>query len=244
MLYPHNQRIRRLVLDGALGRLAWAITGGSGIGYYHMNEEFRTGEDILTDVNPAWYFQKPGGGPQYDSTVYNLHAITGILGPAKRVTALSGLVIPEFDYHGEKIVCDMDDTTFLLLDFGDTQFAFVYAAAAGKLLTGRQLNLYGTQGSVVGTMFGEEQLRLPDDHEPHVVGEHAGMLESHVFEDMMQLVDWIREDKASIVTGEHARHVIDIIESGYQAAATGQTQELRTTFEPLPVEELHEGLSA
>ena len=31
---------------------------------------------------------------------------------------------------------------------------------------------------------------------------------------------------------EHARHVIDIIESAYRSAATGQTQDLRTTFEP------------
>jgi hypothetical protein len=47
----------------------------------------------------------------------------------------------------------------------------------------------------------------------------------------MQLVDWVREGKPSPVTAEHARHVIDIIESAYRAAATGETQELRTTFE-------------
>ena len=46
----------------------------------------------------------------------------------------------------------------------------------------------------------------------------------------MQLVDFIREDKPTIVTPEHARHVIDIIESAYCAAETGQTQTLRTTF--------------
>ncbi len=46
----------------------------------------------------------------------------------------------------------------------------------------------------------------------------------------MQLVDWIREDKPTIVTPEHARHVIDIIESAYRAAETGQTQTLHTTF--------------
>ncbi len=40
----------------------------------------------------------------------------------------------------------------------------------------------------------------------------------------------------SVVTAEHARHVIDIIESGYRAAESGRTQELRTTFE-LPQED-------
>jgi predicted dehydrogenase len=59
------------------------------------------------------------------------------------------------------------------------------------------------------------------------------MPESHVFEDMMQLVDWVREGAPSIANAEHARHVIDIIESGYRAVETGQTQELRTRFEPL-----------
>jgi predicted dehydrogenase len=238
MLHPHNRRIRKLVLEGALGRLAWAVTGTAGVGEYHMEEEFRTGEDILTDVNPSWYFKKPGGGPQYDVTVYCLHNLTGILGPAKRVTALSGLVIPERDYHGEKIACEMDDSTFLLLDFGDSFSAFVYGTVAGRVTQGFQPNIYGTAGAVVGTRFDDQELKLPDDHQPHVTGEHAQMLESHVFEDMMQLVDWVRDGVPSIANAEHARHVIDIIEAGYRAAETGQTQELRTVFEPLPIDAL------
>jgi len=238
MLFPHNRRIRRLVLEGALGRLAWAAVGTAGVGDYHMKEEFRTGQDVLTDVNPAWYFKKPGGGPQYDVTVYCLHNLTGILGPARRVTALSGLVIPERDYHGVKITCDVDDNTLLLLDFGESLFAFIYGAVAGQVTQGFQPNIYGTAGAVVGTRFGEQELKLPDDQEPHVAGEHTHRPESHVFEDMMQLVDWVREDKPSIANAEHARHVIDIIEAGYRAAQTGQTQALRTSFEPLPVEAL------
>ncbi len=238
MLHPYNRRIHGKILEGALGRLTWAITGTAGVGEYHMREEFRTGADILTDVNPAWYFRKPGGGPQYDVTVYCLHTLTGILGPARRVTAVSGLVIPERAYRGEKLVCDMDDNTMLLLDFGDAFFTFVYAAAAGRITTGFQPNIYGAKGSIVGTKLGDDDLKLPEDHEPHVVGPHAGMLESHVFEDMMQLVDWVREGTPSIANAEHARHVIDIIEAGYRAVETGQTQALRTTFEPLAADAL------
>jgi predicted dehydrogenase len=235
MLHPHNRRIRRLILEGALGKLAWAVAGTVGVGDYHMKEEFRTGEDILTDVNPSWYFKRPGGGPQYDVTVYCLHTLTGILGPAKRVTAMSGLVIPERDYHGAKIACEMDDTTFLLIDFGESLFAFIYAAVVGRVTRGFQPNIYGTRGTVVGTSFGEQELMRVDDHQPHVVGEHVQMDESHVFEDMMQLVDWVRDGNQTIASAEHARHVIDIIEAGYRAAETGRTQELRTTFEPLPL---------
>jgi predicted dehydrogenase len=66
---------------------------------------------------------------------------------------------------------------------------------------------------------------------PHVVGPHRTMPESHVFEDIMQLVDWVADGTPSRVTAEHARHVIDIIESGYRAAETGTTQTLMTSFE-------------
>jgi predicted dehydrogenase len=57
--------------------------------------------------------------------------------------------------------------------------------------------------------------------------------EPHVYEDVMQLVDWIREDKPSIVTAEHARHVVEIFDAAYRSAETGQAQDLKTTFEEM-----------
>jgi len=240
MLYPANQRARRLILEGKLGLLAWALTGAAGVGNYHLNEPVRQGSDVLSNIAPIWYFRKPGGGPQYDVTVYCLHILTGIVGPAKRVTGFSGLLIKEREFRGEKFTCDMDDNTFLVLDFGDAFYAYVYGAVTGHPTSGFQPNIYGTAGSIEGFKFGEMDLTKPFNMEPHQVGPHATMGERHVFEDMMQLVDWIREDKPTIVTAEHARHVIEIIDKGYQAAATGQTQELVTTFETLPLEALAE----
>ncbi len=64
---------------------------------------------------------------------------------------------------------------------------------------------------------------------PHVVGPHREIGEQHVLEDVMQLVDWVREGKPTIVTAEHARHVSDIIGSAYRSAGTARTQDL-TTF--------------
>jgi predicted dehydrogenase len=231
--------MRKLVLQGALGQLSWAISGTTaGSGKYHLNEEFRTGEDILTSVDPTWYFKKPGGGPQYDVTVYCLHILTGVLGPAKRITALSGIAIPAHEHLGKSIITEMDDQTMLLLDFGDTFHALVYATVAGGLTTGFFPNIYGTEGSIVGLKFGDQDLRVEGEYPRHVRGEHRTLRESHVFEDMIELVDLICEGTLPYGTTDHARHVIDIIESGYRAAETGQTQELRTTFDPLPLEAL------
>jgi len=232
MLHPHNQRIRRRIREGAIGRLVWAVAGAA-ISTYHLEEEFRTGDDILTDVDPTWYFRRPGGGPLYDVTVYPLHVLTGIIGPAKRVTAFSGLAVPAREYRGRKIACEMDDNTFMTLDFGNAVFGVVYGTVAGSVIQGFQPSIFGTDGSVIGRAVNGESAVQEGDHQPHVLGEHAKMPESHVFEDIMQLVDWVLDGKPSIATAEHARHVIDIFESAYRSAETSRAQDLRTTFQPL-----------
>ena len=132
MLRPLNQAIRRLVLDGALGPITWAMTGAA-FGTYHQDESVRHGDDPLNNIHPAWYFRKPGGGPLYDMTVYGLTKLTGILGPAQRVIAFSGIRFHEYEFRGEKLPCDMDDNTFMVLDFGDAVFAYVMGAAAGMI---------------------------------------------------------------------------------------------------------------
>jgi len=128
--------------------------------------------------------------------------------------------------------CDMDDNTLINLDFGDSLFAFVYGVAAGGLPDTWGPAFFGTKGTIDGNKLNGQPIEA-DGGLPHVVGPHASIQESHVFEDIMQLVDWIREDKPTIVTAEHARHVIEIFDAAYRSAETGQAQMLRTTFETI-----------
>lgn len=241
MLRPHNRRIEELIAEGALGTLCWGACGAA-FGTYHERESVRQGNDVLSNIDPSWYFQKPGGGPLYDMTVYALHTLTGIIGPAKRVTAMSGVRIREREFRGQMVQCDADDNTFMVLDFGDSLFAFVYGAAAGRVTDGFAPSFFGTKTSIVGLMLGGEPFDYPGRELadqpgasrqwllPHVVGPHRQLQEAHVYEDIMQLVDGVREGTPSIVTAEHARHVIDIIASAYRAAETGQSQQLSTGF--------------
>jgi predicted dehydrogenase len=235
MSRPHNQVIKQLIADGAIGTLTWAICGAA-FGRYHEEEEFRGGTDVLTNIDPSWYFRKPGGGPMYDMTVYALHGLTGILGPAKRVTAMSGTRIKEREFGGKMVPTDADDNTFVLVDFGDNLVAVAYGAAAGGVTRGFGGTYFGTKGSIVGMTLNGEPIEWPgrelgpQNALPHVVGPHREIGEAHVYEDIMQLVDWIRDDKPSVATAEHARHVIEIIEAGYRASETGQAQDLKTTF--------------
>lgn len=239
MLRPHLQRIKKLIGDGAIGQLAWAVTGAA-FGSYHEQERVRQGDDVLSNINPAWYWRKPGGGPLYDMTVYGLHALTGILGPARRVTAVSGNLVKEREFRGEPFTCDCDDNTAMLIDFGSAVFAFGYGTAAGNLITAFGTpTFFGLKGNITGFQLNGEAFDYPGREASDRLGMNAALPhfnerhpieEFHVFEDIMQLVDLLREGTPTVSTAEHARHVIEIIEACYRAAETGRTQELRTTF--------------
>jgi predicted dehydrogenase len=245
VLRPQLSTARRLIREGAIGDLAWAICGCA-FEDYHEEEPERTSAEG-GPIDPTWYFRKPGGGPVYDMTSYALHQLTSVLGPARRVTAMSGIRVRDRAFMGRPVPIEADDNTILLLDFGGGVFAIAYGTAAGA--PNEQFGAatyYGTKGVIDGVLLNgeefdfdlrEETLGAPIvDWEaqmrvlPHVTGPHRDIPESHVFEDIMQLVRWAREGIPSAANAEHARHVIDIIESGYRAAETGVTQDLTTSF--------------
>jgi predicted dehydrogenase len=245
-LRPQVQAIRRLIREGAIGTVAFG-TCGVAFGDYHETEAERTAGE--SPIDPSWYFRRPGGGPMYDMGSYALHQLTSILGPARRVTAMSGIRIPERHFGGRAVATEMDDNTGLLLDFGNALFVFAYAAAAGAINPQfGATTFHGTRGTLDGILLNGEPIDFPGrehtlsapvwDWEvqcrtlPHVTGPHRTIPESHVFEDVMQLVRWVREGIPSLASAEQARHVVEIIEAGYRAAETGQTQMLHTTFDP------------
>lgn len=244
VLRPQVQAVRRAIADGRIGIPTWAIAGAS-FGTYHLDEKERQSDDPAMNIDPSWYFRKPGGGPLYDMTVYALHGMTTVLGAAKAVTAISGVRIPERQFNGRSVPTDADDNTGILIDFGGGMFAVAYGTAAGSVNYWFSGTYLGTEGQIVGFDLNGEPLDYPEKHLadeagggvqgaqvtlPHVVGPHRDLEEAHVYEDIMQLVDWVRDGKPSPVTAGHARHVIEIIEAAYTASESGQTQQLKTAF--------------
>ena len=74
-------------------------------------------------LDPTWFYQE-GSGPLLDMGVYGIHEITGILGPAKRVVAFSGITeqvrtVRGGPFKGKQIDVTADDNTLLMLDFGE-----------------------------------------------------------------------------------------------------------------------------
>lgn len=241
MTVPFYQRMRRAVLEGRLGMLAWAYADNEvGGGSYHLTGD--RGNDIVGTVDPSWYFKKPAGGPQYDVAVYSLTGAVGILGPVKRVTALAGMRHKTHTYQGRTIVNEMDDSVTLLLDYGDGFHCICNSVIANSTIRGWAFvpNIYGTEGKIVDGNLNGASLIYEGDHQPHIFGRHLKMKENHVVEDILQLADYVRDDIPSVATPEFARHVIEIIEAGFRAAETGQTQTLTTTCETLPLDALAE----
>jgi predicted dehydrogenase len=249
MLNDRNQQMKKLIDDGALGKVYWAFTTNAGGG--HENETFRARNDVLSNVDPTWYYKK-GGGPVYDMAVYSLHTITGLLGSVKKVTALSGIGQKQRIWKEKVIDVEMDDNTLMLLDFGDATFAVAggqNARVSPSIGWGR-LGIFGTKGTIDqgGSVGGTE---LTGDFLPQVMGQalpkvvipqqgwglqwvtgrHPQIQEAHVYNDIMHLVDCIRDDKRPVPTGEHARHVVEVIEKAYLSAKSGQAQTLETTVD-------------
>jgi predicted dehydrogenase len=248
VLRPQVTRARELIASGAIGEVAWALCGGAFETYHESDEPERLQAPGGAPINPGWYFRKPGGGPMYDITVYALHQLTSVLGPALLVTAVSGIRVPYREFAGERIQTEADDNTILLLDFGDGVFAVAFGTAAGAVSKQFGAGVYfGTRGTIDGILLNGEPFDFPgrkatlhgsvDDWDAqmcvleHVTGVHTQIPEAHVFEDIMQLVRWVLEGRPSAVTAEHARHVVDIIESGYRSATSGSAESLSTTFE-------------
>jgi predicted dehydrogenase len=229
---------------------AWGSTGG----WQHHLEANRQGDDARSSADPSWYYSG-SGGPLRDVTVYVLHSLTGILGPAKRVTAMSGIRTTEHQWRGKTIPVEIDDNTLLTLDFGNATFAVLggHSARTGRLIQWGGMGIYGSDGSVealeVEPLSGhpvELAITGPADLPeleptgegtyalttslPYIDARHAAIPEPHVYSDIMHCVECIRSGDQPIVSGEHAAHVIEIIEKAYLAARTGETQTLESTF--------------
>ncbi len=254
MTAPALRRIRKAVLTGEIGLPTWTIGGSEGVLLWHCLQANRDLGEGMPKIDPSWYFKKPDGGPVWDCTVYALHVMTGIFGPVKRVTCLCGQRYHDFEFDGKKIVSEVDDSNQMILDFGDGFFGVAYSSLKNDFgnHNGFTTMTFGTEGKIMdGKIYGkngEVKLFDPDkvDMEfvracmglPHLTDHQTRLGESHIYEDINQLADWVLNGVEPYCGAEHARHVIEIIEAAYRSAEEGRVVEVKSRFEPIPLEKL------
>jgi predicted dehydrogenase len=232
MLRPEVQEIRRLVQTGALGKVSLVRCRSS-----HGGPEYFQ----YRDADPTWFHQQ-GGGPLLDMGVHGLHQVTGILGPARSVTCLSGIsetvrIARSGAFDGTEIRPEVDDNTLIMLDFGAATFAVIDSSYCVKAARGPSLEIFGSAGSIASTRRASEDDPpfeiYRDDPGAGVRGWMTPILRLPRVRQaagVHDLVDAILDGRELVLTPEHARHVIEIMTKCIPAARQGRTLQLETTF--------------
>ena len=233
LLTPLNIALKRLIGEGVIGKVAFVRAHSS---------HFGASEFLGYLSDPTWFF-KPGGGPIFDMGVYAVHTLTGLLGPAKRITALSGIAIPERlvrsgPAKGQIIQVEEDDNTLMLLDFGESTFAVIDATFCVHATKGPSTEFYGSLGvlNINSRAFDAPVELYIVDREHDVKGWCTPDLGIRpdtrwtLGHGVAHLAECILEDKGPAISGEHARHALEIMIKAKESARQGRALELETTF--------------
>jgi predicted dehydrogenase len=191
---------------------------------------------------PDWgrWFYEPGGGALFDLGVYNVTALCGLFGPARRVTAMAGVAIPERVVEGQPMRVEAEDNAHVLIDFGDARFASVTTGFTMQKYRSPAIELYGSEG--VLQLLGDDW--APEGYELWRNSRGAWELfpESapgwHWTAGLRHLVDCIEAGREPVTRPEHAFHALEIMLAAKAAAADGQAREIVSDFPPVDLSQL------
>ena len=136
-----HQYARKLVDDGALGTVTsgTAFVMSFGMEHWHPNPDF---------------FFLPGAGPILDLGPYYLADLINLIGPVRRVVALTGSATPtrtiltEGPRKGERIPVGTPTTIHALLEFASGALVTLAASWDVAATRHRNIELYGTDGAL------------------------------------------------------------------------------------------------
>lgn len=224
VLSPQFAFMAKTIARGQLGRIAAAHAS-----YGHLG--------------PTWsaFFYEKGGGSLPDLGVYNLSTLTGLLGPAKEVSAMINIITPKrrVDDKGEISVTEEDNAMVTLLHengcLSHVQCGFNYFTSDEHDYTDHDhhtIDIVGTGGSMHLCGY---------DWAPHGVDlatqEHKGLQryanepDDYVWENgASTIAECLATGKEPLVTAEHAIHVLEIIEAAHQSQETGRRVKIETSF--------------
>jgi len=230
MLRPEIKEARQLIKKGVIGKIAFVKCCSS-----HGGPEYFQ----YRDVDPSWFY-KPGAGPMLDMGVHGLTQVTGLLGPAKSVQALSGIsekvrVVRSGAFDGKKIFPEVDDLTLLLLDFGNATFGFVDCSYCVKASKSPRLEIFGSRGTISLTEDPRKRLQLYlDSREMGVRGWTSPIVWWPEFKQsygVKDLIEAIEQNREPVLSAEHARHVIEIMNKCYIAAKEKRAVKIESSFD-------------
>jgi predicted dehydrogenase len=140
-------------------------------------------------------------------------------------------------HKGSIIDVEVPDMVLVTLDFGDDVLGFEDCGWCVRAAKGPQMQIFGTEGVISVNAHDEPHpLSIWRDDEAHNI--HGWMdIDLHrkprwsLVKGVEHLIECILDTSQPIVTsGEHARHVIEIMTQATIAAEKGRTMSLETEF--------------
>jgi predicted dehydrogenase len=194
-------------------------------------------------LGPDWsaFFYEKGGGSLPDLGVYNLATLTGLLGPAKSVMAMTSIVTPTRKTTNKgQIPVVAEDNAMVLMDHGNgvlshVQCGFNYFDPYGHEGKGQEkptITVWGTKGNLalIGydwAPFGVDMATVDNEK-----GERfATDAKDYRWEMGASVIaECLATGKEPLLHPEHALHVLDIIEAARKSGENGQRIALKSTF--------------
>lgn len=221
---PQFAFMARTLAAGTLGRIASA--------HAHYGH---TGPDWA-----AFFYQK-GGGSLPDLGVYNLTSLTGLLGPARAIVAMTSIVTPTREIQGKGTIrVTEEDNAMVLLDHGNgimshVQCGFNYFnphGHVGSKESRHTISILGSRASMglVGYDWEPLGVDLATADKPEFE-RHATDSAGYVWQQGASVVaECLATGKEPLFTPEHALHVVEIICAARESSTTGRRIDLRSTF--------------
>ncbi|HMC28884.1 MAG TPA: Gfo/Idh/MocA family oxidoreductase [Verrucomicrobiae bacterium] len=192
---------------------------------------------------PGWsaFFYEKGGGSMPDLGVYNLTSLTGLLGPAKNVTAMLSIVTPERTVTDKgRIKVGEEDNAMVLMDHGNGVISHVQSGFnyfnphghSGKEETRHTISIVGSGGfmGLVGYDWYPLGVELATKESPKLE-RHATDSEGYIWQQGAALAaECLVTGRELLVTPEQALHVLEIITAARESSATGRRIALKSTF--------------
>jgi predicted dehydrogenase len=194
-------------------------------------------------LGPDWsaFFYEEGGGSLPDLGVYNLATITGLLGPARSVMAMTSIVTPTRETLNKgKIKVAAEDNAMVLMDHGNgtlshVQCGFNYFDPYGHEGEGQEkptITIWGTKGNMclIGydwAPFGVDLATVDNEKGQRYVTDPG----AYVWEQGASVIsESLVKGQEPYITAEHALHVLEVIEAARESGKSAKQVPLVSTF--------------
>jgi predicted dehydrogenase len=192
---------------------------------------------------PNWsaFFYEKGGGSMPDLAVYNLTSLTGLLGPARNVSAMVSVVTPERTVSDKgRIKVTEEDNAMLLMDHGNGVISHVQSGFNyfnphghdGSKETRHTISIVGSEGflGLVGYDWAPLGVDLATKDSP-TLQRHVADAQGYKWQQGAVLAaESLVNGRNLLVTPEHALHVLEIITAARESQVTGKRIALSSTF--------------